>query len=252
MTCLQSQIGFLRGWSLLAGASLLSSARHSRTQGCMKNGGLSHFCFSLFPVCTIDTCTMTGRFLSTLGWLDLHQFTPIMSAGERRRSKFGTLLFSHDCYVVKHLIARLESPNSVGLLPLGFSQRFNIFCSSCLARGSDLNIQWFSSLWSKAECFSEEVTGASVNKVGVVFAWEKTKNRVEILGRDNDLQFMLHQMMFVNLVNNRSKGWKPLKYVFFTVSVTFLQKGKILKIQFNKTIEFSKNTTSVLRDYCCY
>lgn len=59
-------------------------------------------------------------------------------------------------------------------------------------------------------------------------------------------------MMFVNLVNNRSKGWKPLKYVFFTVSVTFLQKGKIiLKIQLKKTIEFSKNITSVLRDYCC-
>lgn len=29
----------------------------------------------------------------------------------------------------------------------------------------------------------------------------------------------LRQMMFVNLVNNRSKGWKPLKYVFFLLSV---------------------------------
>lgn len=86
--------------------------------------------------------------------------------------------------------------------------------------------------------FSEEVTGASLNKVGVVLSLhegKKTKNRVEMLGRDNDLQFMLRQIMFVDLVNNRSKGWKPIKLFFLTVSVTFLQKGKIiLKIQFKK------------------
>lgn len=95
----------LRDWMLLAWECLLSSAHRSKMQECMRNAGLSHY-FSLFPLCTIDTCTMTGRFLSAIRWaLDLHQFTPVMSVGERRHSKFGTLSFSHDCYVVKHLIA---------------------------------------------------------------------------------------------------------------------------------------------------
>lgn len=40
---------------------------------------VTHY-FSLFPVGTIDTCTMTGRFLSTICCaLDLHQFTLVMS-----------------------------------------------------------------------------------------------------------------------------------------------------------------------------
>lgn len=72
-----------------------------------------------------------------------------------------------------------------------------------------------------------------------------------MLGRDNDLQFMLRQMMFVDLVNNRSKGWKPIKLFFLTVSVTFLQKGKIiLKIQFKKKHRILQKYTPPLYTVC--
>lgn len=109
----------LRDWILLAWKSLRSSAHRSKMQGCMKNAALSHY----FSLCVRYRHLYYDRLLSTILWvLDLDHFTVVMSAGERRHSKSGTLLFSHGCYVVKHLIAcyRKCIRTPVGLFPLVF------------------------------------------------------------------------------------------------------------------------------------